>query len=115
MTDRFLSFIKFVFEHENVYDKKGDVIYEQDKSDPGGTTKYGIDQRSHPSVDIKNLTEDQAREIYFSEWTKNDCELLAAALGESHFDACVNCGAGRATKFFNACDGDSSKYNDQRV
>ena len=32
--------------------------------DPGGLTKWGISQRSHPDVDITNLTEEGAKAIY---------------------------------------------------
>ena len=32
--------------------------------DPGGLTKWGISQRSHPDVDIVNLTEEGAKAIY---------------------------------------------------
>src|SRR5688572_24264776 len=32
--------------------------------DTGGETKYGISKKSYPSVDIKNLTLDQAIAIY---------------------------------------------------
>lgn len=106
-TKRFDAFIDFVLDHEGRY-------YEDDKDDPGGATHFGIDQRSHPNVDIKNLTEDMAKDIYYAEWKANRCELLAYKLGESHFDACVNCGTGRAKKFLAASKCDPSKYNDER-
>lgn len=35
-----------------------------DKNDPGGETKFGISKRSYPDLDIKNLTKQQATEIY---------------------------------------------------
>ena len=73
--------------------------FENDPDDPGGATKYGIDQRSHPKEDIKNLTEDRAKEIYYSEyWNSNRCEKMVYPLGEAFFDTCVNCGRGRADK-----------------
>ena len=38
--------------------------------DPGGETNYGIARASHPDLDIKNLTKDQAIDIYKSDyWT----------------------------------------------
>lgn len=104
----------FVFAHENVYDKKGNVIAEHDKSDPGGTTKYGVDKASHPTVDIENLDEAGAKAIYYAEWKAGRCELLAPTLGESHFDACVNCGKGRATKFLQASRNNPVAYNSER-
>lgn len=38
--------------------------YVNDPQDPGGETKYGISERAYPSLDIKNLTVDQAKAIY---------------------------------------------------
>jgi|SRR5215470_9792304 len=108
MNQRFLDFIPFVLEHEG-----GE--YENDPDDPGGPTKWGIDHRSHPNVDIRNLTRDEAVEIYFeSYWQPNKCGTLPPKLGESHMDACVNNGAQRAKKFLAAANGDARKYNDER-
>jgi lysozyme family protein len=88
---RFLAFLPFIFKWEGGYDN--------DPDDPGGETKYGIDKRSHPTVDIKALTKAGATEIYWREyWQKNECEDLPAKVGEVYFNACVNCGAGRAKK-----------------
>lgn len=71
-----------------------------DPDDPGGLTKYGIDQRSHPGVDIKNLTKDQAVQIYWdSYWIKSKCDQLPDAVAFIHFDASVNEGLGAAAKF----------------
>jgi lysozyme family protein len=40
----------------------------QDPDDPGGTTKYGISARAHPEVDVRNLTLEDAKEIYRKEY-----------------------------------------------
>ena len=34
----------------------------------GGETNFGISKRSHPNVDIKNLTIEMAKEIYYEEY-----------------------------------------------
>lgn len=36
----------------------------QDPDDAGGTTKFGISARTYPDLDIANLTQEQAVEIY---------------------------------------------------
>jgi lysozyme family protein len=98
--------VQFIFERECVY-KKGHygkiddehVIWENVSKDPGGLTKWGIDQRSHKDVDIKNLTEEQAEEIYRKEyWDKYHCEQLEWPLNVVHFDGCVNMGAKQSIK-----------------
>jgi lysozyme family protein len=106
MTSRFNSFIGFIFEWEG-------TTFENDPSDPGGATKYGIDQRSHPGVDIKNLTREGAEAIYFEEWTVEKIESMPEGLGEVYFNACVNCGQGRANKLL-ALSSDAKGFLDQQ-
>jgi lysozyme family protein len=92
MDDRFNWIIKFTLDAEGGYDN--------DPDDPGGETNFGIDKRSHPDVDIRNLTVEEAKEIYKNEyWTKYSCWVYAAPLGEVYFDCCVNTGAKQANKF----------------
>lgn len=94
---RFEFCIDFVLKHECEYNKDGSVRVETDKNDPGGTTKYGIDQRSHPQVRIATLTLEQAKEIYHGdEWTRCRCEELGPPWDLAVFDAAVNLGKGWA-------------------
>lgn len=112
---RFGNIIPFIWKWECVRDRKGNVISENDPDDPGGLTKYGIDQRSHPHVRIKSLTEAQARDIYWNEyWSPNKCETMERGLGEVHFNACVNAGAGRAAKLLAASGGSWERYLDEQ-
>jgi lysozyme family protein len=39
--------------------------YVDNPADPGGETNFGISKQSYPDVDIKNLTAEQATEIYY--------------------------------------------------
>ncbi|MDZ4287813.1 MAG: hypothetical protein U0984_07635, partial [Prosthecobacter sp.] len=64
---RFLNAVTFVLDHETVFKRghHGDyaqAIAENVSGDPGGVTKFGIDQRSHPNLDIVNLSLIEARE-----------------------------------------------------
>ena len=90
------------------------TVFENDPDDPGGATKYGIDQRSHPNVDIKNLTAQEATDIYWNEWVKDGCEHLPAPLDWLFFDTAVNCGLGRAQQFLNASARDPKKFQQER-
>ncbi|CAK0748209.1 conserved hypothetical protein [uncultured Gammaproteobacteria bacterium] len=73
--------------------------YENDPRDPGGETNWGIDKRSHPEVDIKNLTRDGAIEIYRREyWSKSRCPDLPQPLAALHFDCSVNQGGDFAAR-----------------
>ena len=91
MTDDFKNAMKFILDHEKVM-SRGKVVSEHDPRDPGGLTKYGIDQRSHPGVDVENLTEEKAMAIYWQEWLKCKADKLPWPLSFAYFDACVNSG-----------------------
>lgn len=72
--------------------------YVNDPDDAGGETKYGISKRAFPNLDIKNLTLEQAKEIYESQyWTRAGCPWLKSyELATVVFDTAVNCGVGFA-------------------
>ena len=73
--------------------------YVNDPKDLGGETKYGITKRFYPDVDIKNLTIEQATDIYKSDyWDKNKVESLPQNLWHIYFDMCVNMGKRTAVK-----------------
>jgi len=104
MNQDFAKALKFVLEHETEYQPKhwGDDQYvatEHDKDDPGGTTRYGVDARSHPGVCIETLSLEQATEIYQEEWKDAYCDDFPFPLNAVYFDGCVNMGSGQVTKF----------------
>ena len=73
--------------------------YVHDPKDLGGETNYGIAKRFYPDVDIKNLTKDEANDIYRRDyWVRNKVEELPENLRHIFFDMCVNQGRGRAVK-----------------
>lgn len=56
-------------------------------------TKYGISAMSYPNLDIKNLTLDDAKKIYYKDyWLKYKCQLLPDALSIAVLDYAVNSG-----------------------
>ncbi|WP_051261425.1 glycoside hydrolase family 108 protein [Desulfovibrio inopinatus] len=92
------------FQHSDGFDTVLSFIlsveggYVNDPRDPGGETKYGISKRSFPDVDIKNLTIDQAAEIYRqSFWNPLHLSQFPPELGAVIFDTAVNMGKRRAT------------------
>ena len=82
---------------EKVLEYEGGYI--NDPDDPGKETKYGISKKHNPKIDIRNLTVDQAKEIYHKKyWIPNKCDSLPSHLRHLYFDSCVNQGAAKATK-----------------
>jgi lysozyme family protein len=74
--------------------------------DRGGITKYGIAQNSHPEISVKDLTLQQAMEIYEPQyWQAGYCTELQSPVSLLHFDACVNHGIKAAAKFLQRAAG----------
>ena len=78
--------------------------YSCDPKDRGGETHWGICKRSYPAVDIKNLTMQSAKEIYYRDFWK--------PLGDAHpaikfqtFDFAVNSGINTAIRKLQAAIG----------
>ncbi len=107
MSETFTDFIGFIFEWEG-------EAFENDPQDPGGATKFGIDQRSHPGVDIRNLTKEQATAIYWSEWIRDRCDVMASPMAEVFFNCAVNMGLGRAQEFAQGNPMDASIFLDRQ-
>lgn len=63
-------------------------------------TKYGISAASYPDLDIKNLTVQQAEDIYLRDFWKplNLDRVTNERIQEEIFDTGVNCGIGSAGK-----------------
>ena len=91
MLTNFDDIIEVVLHHEGGY--------VNDPKDPGGETNFGIAKRSHPDVDIKNLTKEGAKEIYYEDyWCGNKVPHMPDDLKHIYFDMCVNFGQGGAVK-----------------
>ena len=87
----FNEIIEKVLEHEGGY--------VNDPTDRGGETKYGITKKFYPDVDIKNLTKDQAKHIYHTDyWRRGKCDELPSRLRHIYFDMLVNFGKRGAVK-----------------
>lgn len=79
---------------------EGGARYTETPGDAGGATKYGISKRAYPQLDIANLNETQARDIYRADYWNavHGDEIAAQGVAENLFDTAVNMGTGRAVK-----------------
>jgi lysozyme family protein len=76
------------------------TVYENVPGDPGGPTKYGIDQRSHPTVNIRALTEVKAKAIYRNDyWRAIAGDQLQTRTAWAVMDSAVNCGTKQAVRW----------------
>jgi len=71
--------------------------YVNDPDDPGGETKFGISKESYLELDIKNLTLDQAKEIYKRDyWDRLALDMIkSSTVANEMFDTAVNMGVHR--------------------
>ena len=82
MKTSFDEIIEVVLHHEGGY--------VNDPKDPGGETNYGISKRAYPDVDIKNLTEDGAKDIYRRDyWEKYRCVMNFPKASDTFILICV--------------------------
>jgi lysozyme family protein len=86
---RFDKCVEFILRHEGGYS--------DDKSDRGGETNFGISKRQFPSLDIRKITREDAKNIYRSEyWLRAGCDKLPNGIDLLVFDTAVNRGVYRA-------------------
>lgn len=98
----FNKIIPFCLEEEGGY-----VWHPQD---PGGETNFGISKRSYPHLDIKNLTQSQAVEIYRQDYWKPAWEKLGFPLAACMLDTAINMGHSRATSFLSKSQGNYTTF-----
>jgi len=77
----FLNAVSYIIDHEGGFTDDPDDSGNWTSGKPGigilKGTKYGISAASYPNLDIKNLTKEQARQIYYDDfWNPCQCDLL---------------------------------------
>ena len=88
---KFEKVFKYVIANEGSY------VF--DKNDPGGETKYGISKMAYKSLNIKGLTIEQAKEIYWRDYWKAGKidEIFDIFIAAQLLDFSVNLGIRGAT------------------
>ena len=71
--------------------------YTLGEGDPGGETKFGISRRAYPNLDIKNLTIEQAADIYIRDYLAPlKADKLPGSVTFQLLDFAINSGVDRA-------------------
>lgn len=111
----FFRCIAFVMEQECRKRKDGtlDDGYVNNPNDPGGETKYGISKKAYPSLDIKNLSLEDALALYYRDYWYLS-KLIDFPLNLCVFDCAVNQGTKRAKEFLSVCKKDWKLFHFQR-
>ena len=70
-----------------------------DPRDPGGYTRHGISQTSHPDVNVGELSVSGAADIYRRQyWDRCKCDSLPGGIALLIFDSAVNLGPNWASR-----------------
>lgn len=110
MSDRFLIYINRILQTEGGYTTdRHDSGNWTDGVVGGGTlkgTKFGISAAAYPSLDIVNLTKEQAIEIYRTDyWLKIHGDTLPEAVAFGVLDGAVNSGVSRSVAWLQRAAG----------
>jgi len=90
--------VKYDVAFDRLIDHEGGYV--NDPNDPGGETKWGISKRSYPHLNIKDLTREDARQIYLTDyWDKVNGEKLHDGVAFQTFDFAVNSGIQTAIRY----------------
>lgn len=94
---------------------KSEGGYVNNRNDPGGATNYGITQRVYDAwrtaqsvrrVPVITISTGEVRSIYKAQyWDACRCDELPAGVDYLTFDAAVNSGVSRSTKWLQSCVG----------
>ncbi|MBP7991213.1 MAG: glycoside hydrolase family 108 protein [Rhodocyclaceae bacterium] len=80
--------------------------YVNNPRDPGGETKFGISKRAYPTLNIADLTLDDAKAIYKRDyWGRAQCDRLHPDVAFQVFDGAVNSGMGNSIRWLQEAAG----------
>ncbi|ASN73050.1 hypothetical protein R2B_p013 [Ralstonia phage DU_RP_II] len=89
--------------------------YSATDGNSGAPVNFGINQRANPDIDVKNLTKDQAVQLYKSRyWDAIGGDSLPAGIRATAFDAAVNQGVPWTKAALQQAGGDVAKFNQLR-
>ena len=74
-----------------------------DPNDSGEVTKWGIASKDNPDIDVVNLTESEAMDIYRERYWNPIAQGKDDNLDMAAFDSAVNCGVPTVKKWLLTC------------
>jgi hypothetical protein len=81
----------------------------------GAPVNFGINQKSNPDVDVKNMTQAQAKAITYERyWKPSGADQLPPGLAEVQADTAFNMGVEAAQRLLQQSGGDVNKYLELR-
>lgn len=113
MNKIFLEAYKIILTHEggfqNIHNDRGNWTSGKIGVGINKGTKFGITAMSYPNLDIKNLTLQDAQNIYKRDyWDEISGDNLYPSLALVAFDTAINSGVGKAKEFLNLVTNDEA-------
>ena len=103
----FDSAIERVLKHEGGF--------AENDGNTGAPVNFGINQKANPDIDVRNLTREQAIQIYRTRyWNAINGDTLPPELQGTALDAAVNQGPANARKWLAESGGDVARFNELR-
>jgi hypothetical protein len=98
---------------DKIFQREGGYVADDNGAGP---TKFGINEKAHPNVDIQNLSQDEARTIYQSDYLAPVIQAgVPANAQEAVLDAAVNQGVKTALDLWEASKGDLKRFVELRL
>ena len=99
------------------FTKRWEGGYVNDAADPGGETNFGISKRAYPKLNIKNLTEEDAKRIYKRDyWDFFNLDVVTnGRFATVVFDTAVNCGVARTAVWLDGCKDEADLIHCRRL
>ena len=99
---------------EHIFKSEGGYVAKDGRSN--APANFGINQNANPDIDVKNLTKDQAKEIYKERyWDKINADSLPENIRLVAFDTAVNQGVKTANRLIKESGGDLEKFTQLRI
>ncbi len=89
-----------------IHEQEGGAAITNDPADPGGLTKHGFSQRAYPTLNIRDLTEAEAKRLFERDyWRVCKCDQLPDPVAIAVADSAFNQGTGTAIRLLQAALG----------
>src|SRR5690554_3443373 len=105
--------MSFETEVEKILRREGGYV--NHPADRGGETNFGISKKANPDVDVRNLTREQAVELYRSRyWDAAQVDSFPEHMRGAIFDAAVHHGPGTARDWAARAGDDAGAFQTMR-
>lgn len=109
-----IDIVSFDSAINHIFDLEGGYVAKDGRSN--APANFGINQKANPDIDVKNLTKDQAKQIYKTRyWDAINADSLPENMRLVAMDTAVNQGVDTAKELLAKSDNDPVKFTELRI